>query len=386
MTLAKTWSSIRTRVFCAVALLGSLISLFGCGASSQFSQSSSGNPSKSLTSLTISPANPSITLGQSQQFSASGIYSDGTKQDVTQSVTWTSSQSSVAVFGATGMATTKGTGTTTITAALGSVSGSDILSVSAATLKSIAVTPANPVLVVGNSQQLAAIGIFSDGSTRDITSSAAWSASAPSVAQVSNSGLVAAQGAGTALITATSGGISGNDLLTVSTPGAAAPPQLAVNYFDNNTAVGNEIVHVINPGTVSDAAPAGNLCAAIYVFQQEQLSECCSCVVTPDGGIAVDVFTNLTKNPLLGIPPISGVLKIVSSSPTASGICDPTAINPTPALDSWESHVQASGITTEEEFGDEVLSSAEQADLAEDCLALEELGSGQGVCTCGTTF
>lgn len=158
-----------------------------------------------------------------------------------------------------------------------------------------------------------------------------------------------------------------------------------LNYFDNNTAAGNETVRVVNPGNLSDASPAGDLCAAFYVFHLEQLNECCSCRVTPDGGIKLDVFNNLTSNPLTGIRPFNGVIKIVSSTPSG-GVCDPTAITPTATLAAWETHKQANGATTEEEFANEVLSSAEQADLAEDCLVLQELGSGAGVCSCGTSF
>ena len=52
--------------------------------------------SATVVSLTITPANPSIAAGQQQQFTATGTYSDGSHQDLTSSVIWSSSSPSVA--------------------------------------------------------------------------------------------------------------------------------------------------------------------------------------------------------------------------------------------------------------------------------------------------
>src|SRR5207302_7358549 len=101
-----------------------------------------------LVSIAISPQNPSIALGLKQQFTATGTYTDNSMQDVTTTVVWSSSLTSVAVIssstGTQGLATSAGTGTTTITATSGSISSSTTLTVTGAALASIAVTPANP--------------------------------------------------------------------------------------------------------------------------------------------------------------------------------------------------------------------------------------------------
>jgi hypothetical protein len=84
-----------------------------------------------LTSISISPMNPSIVVGNTEQFAATGTYSDGYTQVITNAVTWSSSNTATATIGAsTGLATTTAIGSTTITATLGSVSGSTTLTTS----------------------------------------------------------------------------------------------------------------------------------------------------------------------------------------------------------------------------------------------------------------
>ena len=101
------------------------------------------------------------------------------------------------------------------------------------TLISVAVTPSNPTLAVGVSQQFSAVGTFSDQTTQDLTAAATWSSSFPSVAAISTSagsfGLATPVATGTTTITATvpvtrpvQGSVSGSTTLAV-TGGSAAP-------------------------------------------------------------------------------------------------------------------------------------------------------------------
>ena len=76
-----------------------------------------------LTSLTITPIDPSIPLGNSQRFTATGSFSDGTTENLTNQATWKSSSVNVATIGVNGLANTVATGTTTITASVNGVSG-----------------------------------------------------------------------------------------------------------------------------------------------------------------------------------------------------------------------------------------------------------------------
>ncbi|MBA3947942.1 MAG: Ig-like domain-containing protein, partial [Herpetosiphonaceae bacterium] len=172
-----------------------------------------------LTSITVTPANPSIVKGTTQQFTATGTFSDGSTQDLTGSVQWSSSSIGVATISSSGLATAVNTGSTTITATSGSVSGSTTLEVTAATLTSITLAPTNPSIPIGVTQQFVAIGHYSDGSTQDISSSVTWSSSDTTVATISSTGLATAVAAGTTTITATdtTSGINGTTTLTVTT-------------------------------------------------------------------------------------------------------------------------------------------------------------------------
>jgi uncharacterized repeat protein (TIGR01451 family) len=85
---------------------------------------------KSLVSISVTPANPAIAPGDTQQFTATGTYTDSSTQNVTGRVTWGSATPSVATITAGGMATGVGSGPSLITATLGTISGSTTLTVS----------------------------------------------------------------------------------------------------------------------------------------------------------------------------------------------------------------------------------------------------------------
>ncbi|MEW6683698.1 MAG: kelch repeat-containing protein [Nitrospirota bacterium] len=82
------------------------------------------------------------------------------------------------------------------------------------TLTGITVTPANPTINVGGSQQFTATGSFNDGSTQALTN-VLWSSDS-AAATITNDGLATGRVAGSALITATSGSVSGSTTLTVA--------------------------------------------------------------------------------------------------------------------------------------------------------------------------
>jgi hypothetical protein len=183
-----------------------------------------------LTSIQLSPVNPSITVGGRVLFQATGIYSDNTTRLLNDQAVWTSSDPQVAEVQtsgfARGVATGLSPGTTTITARVGAVSGSTVLTVTDAVLTSISVTPTNPRVAAGTMVPFVATGIYSDQSTRNLTNAAAWTSSNPQVAQVSaargSKGLTTALAAGTAEIRAAVGSMAGTTTLTVTAATLAA--------------------------------------------------------------------------------------------------------------------------------------------------------------------
>ena len=177
---------------------------------------------------------------------------------------------------------------------------------------------------------------------------------------------------------------------------ASAQDVYKVNYFDTNVPsvagvpVPGATVRIDNPGLTY-----GNLCAMIYVFAaDQQLAECCGCVETHNGLRKLSVRRDLTSNPLTGVVPISGVIKVVSAAVNDSP-CDPTAnVTPKANLRVWVTHVQDGtplgsfgGIVwpvTETESSDSPLGATELANLQAQCAFVNILGSGSGICSCGT--
>ena len=86
-------------------------------------------PSATLNSITVTPANPAIASGSTQQFVATGTFSDNSTQNISSQVTWSSSNSGVATINSTGLATGVAGGSSTIKATQGSVNGSTTLTV-----------------------------------------------------------------------------------------------------------------------------------------------------------------------------------------------------------------------------------------------------------------
>ena len=168
-----------------------------------------------------------------------------------------------------------------------------------------------------------------------------------------------------------------------------------VNYFANNGVSGapDATVRIDNTGSATEAPGAESsdlyLCAMIYVFDNDQqMSECCGCLVTPDDLRTLSVGKDLTNNPLTGVVSNNGVIEIISALPNNSP-CEPgSGMDPEPTLRAWATHIQnkvgSAYPISETAFSDAGLSYPEFLNLEEDCSFVERLGSGHGICSCGT--
>lgn len=154
-----------------------------------------------LDSIELMSSTMMVVKGGEARFGAVGTYSDGTTKSITAEVTWTSSDSTVATIGPSGLAIARAPGTTQITATLEEVSRSATLTVLRSPVRSILVQPQELDLLTGAAQQLSAIATLTDGSSLDVTASATWSSTDESVATVA-AGNVTAIAPGTASITA----------------------------------------------------------------------------------------------------------------------------------------------------------------------------------------
>ncbi len=211
-----------------------------------------------LLSIGVTPSSPDIALGTTQQFTATGTYSDNSTQDLGRQVTWASSNSAIATIGNTGvtrgLAAALAAGSTGITATMGSVTSPEVkLNVAAATLASIAVTPANRTIAIGTKQSFVATGTYSDNTTQDLSALVTWATSAGSVATIDNAagnrGLATALAVGSTDITATMGSVTSAAVrMDVAAMGLVS---ITVTPANQNLRIGKELLFTAT-GTYSD--------------------------------------------------------------------------------------------------------------------------------------
>jgi len=112
-------------------------------------------------------------------------------------VTWAATTPAIASINNAGLATGLSPGSTPISATSGTVTGSTSLTVAPPTLSSIAVTPASITVGVGATQQYTAVGTYSDSTTQNLTTQAAWASDSPSVVSITTGGFASVQGTST---------------------------------------------------------------------------------------------------------------------------------------------------------------------------------------------
>ena len=181
----------------------------------------SGNTLLTVTSvtptlITVAPANPTLALGLSQQFTATATFSDGSTQDVTGVAHWHSSSNAASIT-VSGLATATNLGTSTISATFGGISGSTLLTVNAANVGSIAIKPSNGSIAQGTQLAFTATGTYNDGSTHDLTHVVTWSSDNTAVLKIGPiSGLGNGIAPGIANVTAALGSLSASVPFTVT--------------------------------------------------------------------------------------------------------------------------------------------------------------------------
>jgi hypothetical protein len=209
-------------------------------------------PNIHVTSITVTPITASIPAGVTQQFNAVATFDDASTQDVSLNAIWASDNLPVATVTNFGRAASVAPGTAHISATFGGQTSTGTLTVSNATLSSIAVTPASTVLAPGSTLNYQAVGTYSD-SSKQYLANATWASSAPSIVSiVAGSGVATGQSAGTATITATYQGITSNSAsvlvqssgqlvsiavtpVTASVPEGVSTPFIAIGTFADHS-------------------------------------------------------------------------------------------------------------------------------------------------------
>ena len=187
-------------------------------------------PTVAVTGVTVSPTSVSLTVGGSKQLSATVAPSNATDK----TVTWKSSDSSVATVDANGLVKAVKAGAATVTAS--SSNGKTATATVTVAAASVAVTgvfvSGNDSVTVGATTQLTAT-VKPDNATDKTVS---WKSSNSSVATVSSTGLVKGVKAGTATITASSSnGKTATISITVKAAGTVTVPVSMVSVSGSKT-------------------------------------------------------------------------------------------------------------------------------------------------------
>lgn len=105
-----------------IIVVSVLIVVLGCKLKQKANISGILPGDSTLQSMTINPNSVTILVGQSQQYIATGVYPDGTTQNLTSLVTWTSDSLGIATIDSTGLTQGLSVGTATITATYSGIS------------------------------------------------------------------------------------------------------------------------------------------------------------------------------------------------------------------------------------------------------------------------
>jgi hypothetical protein len=212
----------------ASSVMSLLMLLVACGGGSSGKKTP---PPPSLQVISVSPAaiNGEIPPGEKGQFKATGSYSNGSTQDLTESVTWVSTDLAVAtvsnVSGEKGLSATVAQGTAQIYAILGSVESTRVtikVSSSAVTLDRIIVEALTEgPAYVGRTKKFKAVAHYSNNASYTVTEVVTWASSMTGIAIINSSGVATGVAVGDTTITAQSpdGSMISNPLALKVSPG-----------------------------------------------------------------------------------------------------------------------------------------------------------------------
>ncbi len=177
--------------------------------------------SQGLVQLVVNPINPSIPPGLTRQFSVLGLYDNGNSAKINDHISWSSTSPAIATVDANGLVSSINSGTAVIKAEIAGKTGQTTLTVTDAALVSLTLTPQTSSAIAGDDVQFSATGIYSDGSSEDLTSIALWNSSDVTIARFNpdrlpNSGLASAIAPGVSTMVATMANITSNTTFTVT--------------------------------------------------------------------------------------------------------------------------------------------------------------------------
>jgi uncharacterized protein YjdB len=167
-----------------------------------------------VASVTVTPTPLSVTVGQTGQLTA--VARDGRGVALTdRAIAWSSENAAVATVSPTGLVTAASVGATTVTASSEGKAVSIVVTVTPPPVAVVVVQPDPAAVAVGQTATLQAT-LRDAGGAVLVDRVVSWTSSSDAVARVSAAGVVTGIAPGKATITATSEGISGTSVVTVT--------------------------------------------------------------------------------------------------------------------------------------------------------------------------
>ncbi len=182
------------------------------------------------------------------------------------------------------------------------------------TLQSIAVTPSPGSIAVGSTIAFTATGHYSDGSTKNVTTQAAWSSSSSSVAAVvSNTGVATGMAAGGPVaITASLSGVRGTASLTVTAPPPSVTLQsITVTPSPVSIAVGSTVAFAAT-GHYSDGSNKNLTTQAAWSSSNSSVA-----AVVSNTGVATGMAAGGPVTITASVAGIKGAASVTVTSPAS---------------------------------------------------------------------
>lgn len=232
----------RLAIGTSLVFLSALL-LLGCGGGST---NSIQPPPGGVATVTVTPATPSISVGNTQQFMA--VAKDSSGNIIVGAIfVWSSDATSIATVNSSGLATAIAQGTAHITAKTSGVNGTATLTVNPP-IASVTVAPPTATIQITQTQQFTAVAKDSNGHViSGVTFT--WSSDATSIATVNSNGLATGVSQGTAHISALASGLTGSGILTVSAGSTGNAIPASFYGFTIN-----------DPCSISNTRPDGSNC------------------------------------------------------------------------------------------------------------------------------
>lgn len=175
-----------------------------------------------VTEITVSPSSASIAKGTTQEFTATALYTDGETKNVTNEVTWESSDYRVLTIN-TNKASGKEIGQASVTAIFNGEKSTPVpVSVTAVKLTKITISPSEITLAKNNVKRFHAVGHYSDGTSRDISEVVYWDSKDEKTIALMEDGITNSIDVGHTTITATKDGVKASASIEVVATSDAA--------------------------------------------------------------------------------------------------------------------------------------------------------------------